>query len=326
MKPMDLRPIALFALALGWAGLAGAAHAPANSTISNTASVQFTVGTVTSSQNSNTDTLTVDELADVAVARQSPSPVTVLGGATNQPIRFRVTNLGNGSEQFDLSANLALGADQFDPTNAEFYIDDGDGVFEPGIDDGAVVTSITLAGETFGDVWLVADIPGAVSDGDLGNVSMAATASQGTGVPGSEIVAAGDGGVDLVFGNSGGTANDTGAYQVSNITITITKASVVTGPLGNQPVPTSTITYTITVTTAGTATATAVAVEDDFPANTTYVLGSMTVNAVAKTDLNDAEAAPTCDSNITNVGGIHCLLGTLTGPTTNTVTFQVTIN
>lgn len=327
MKTFNLKALTLAVAALGYGGLASAAvHAPANSAITNTATVDYLVGgNAQPTVSSNTDSITVDELVDVDVALQSANPVTVLSGAQDQPIRFRITNLGNGSEQFNLSANLALGGDDFDPANAQFYIDDGDGLFEPGAGDGAVVTSITLAAETFGDVWMASDIPVA-ADGDTGDVSVTATSAAGTGAPGSVVAGGGTGGVDLVRGNSGGDDVDTATYQVTDITILVTKSSVVVDPFaGNQPVPGATITYTITVTTSGSGTATAVNVQDDFPANTTYVAGSITVNTVAKTDANDAEAAPACD-NVTNVGGIYCLLGTLTGVTNNTVTFQVTIN
>lgn len=328
MKTPTTRALAFVAAALAYGGLASAAvHAPANTSISNTATVNFTVGATTNSQNSNTDTFTVDELADVDVTRQSPALVTTLSPATAQAILFRVTNLGNGSEQFNLGGSTTLGADQFNTSNLVFYIDDGDGIFEPGAGDGAVVTSITLAAETFGDVWFVSDVPGGQADGDVANINLTATSSHGVGAPGSEQAGNGDGGVGLVFGNSGGDDVDTGAYQVANLTVNFTKSSSISDQFGgSQPVPGATITYTITVTTAGTATATAVNVQDDVPTNTTYVGGSIKVNTVAKTDANDAEAAPACDFNVNNPGGIYCLLGTLTGATNNTVTFQVTIN
>jgi len=328
MNLRTFRALALTAAALAWSGLAAAAvHAPANSSISNTASVTFTVGTSTTSQDSNTDTFTVDELADIDVTRQSAATVTTLSPATAQSILFRVTNLGNGSEQYLLTGNTTLGADQFDTANLVFYVDDGDGLFEPGTDDGLAVTSVTLASQSFDDVWLVSDVPASRADADLANVNLTATSSHGSGVAGSELAGQGDGGSGLVFGTSGGTDTDVGAYQVSNLSFTITKSSSIADPFGgSQAVPGATITYTIVVTTAGTAAATSVGVQDDVPTNTTYVAGSIRVNAVVKTDVADAEAAPACDYDDTNAGGIHCLLGSLSGSTSNTVTFQVTIN
>lgn len=336
-KTYQLLAFAGALLAYGGIASAGTPHAAAGSTISNTASVAFDVGgNPQTPAASNTVNIQVDELLDVDVALQSANPISTLSPATDQPIRYTVTNLGNGSEQFDLTGNLAVGGDQFDPTNLEFYIDDGDNVFEPGAGDGAAVTSITLAGEAIGTVWLAVDIPAALADGDLGNVTMTATSVTAAGVPtsgtaltaGAVYAGGGTGGSDAVIGTSGGTNTDVGGYQVANISFTVTKSSTVVNhpTFGTNPVPGATITYTIVVDTAGSGTATNVVVTDDAPANTTYVAASMTVNTVAKTDANDGEAAPACNFNVTNPGGIHCALGTLTGVTNNTVTFQVTIN
>lgn len=331
---MDLQRLRLltFAVAaLAWGGIAsaGAVHAPAGSTISNTATVDYEIGgTPQPPVDSPTDVINVDELIDVDVTRQSANPVSTLTPATDQPIRFTVTNLGNGAETFDLTGDLAVGGDDFDPTGLQFYIDDGDNVFEPGTGDGAPVTSIALAAETTGTVWFVADIPAALVDGNLGDITMTATSQTGTGAPGTVFAGAGTGGVDAVIGTSGGDDLDVGGYLVANIVFNVTKTSaILSDPLGGtQPIPGAVIEYTITVSTTGSATADNVAVTDDIPTNTTYVAGSITVNTVAKTDAVDAEAAPACDFNSTNPGGIHCGLGSLTGVTSNTVTFQVTIN
>ena len=327
MKPNDIRTLALAAAALAWGGLASAAvHAPANSIISNTATVNYEVsGNPQPPKDSNQEDITVDELIDVSVVRQSANPVTTLTPAADQPIRFEVTNLGNGSEQFDLTGDLAVGGDDFDPTNLAFYVDDGDNLFEPGGDDGAPVTSITLAGEAIGTVWFAADIPAALADGDRGDITMTATANTGSGVAGTVFAGAGTGGVDAVIGNSTGTDTDVGGYLVADITISVTKSSVVDDPFGgNQPVPGATITYTVTVTTAGSGTADLVEIVDDVPANTTYVAASMTLNAIADPDAD--AIGDDCDFNVNNPGGVSCALGSLTGATTNTLTFQVTIN
>jgi uncharacterized repeat protein (TIGR01451 family) len=338
---MNLRTIRMLALAgaaLAYGGLAsaGTPHAPAGSTISNTASVAFDVGgNPQTPASSNTVNIQVDELLDVSVTLQSANPTATLSPAADQPIRFTVTNLGNGSELFNLTANLALGPD-FNPTNLEFYIDDGDNVFEPGAGDGAPVTSITLAGEATGTVWMVTDIPAALADGDIGNITMTATSATAAGAPttgtaltaGAVYTGGGTGGSDAVIGTSNGFDTEAGGYQVANISFTVTKSSAVVNhpTFGTNPVPGATITYTIVVATAGSGTATNVVVTDDAPTDTTYVANSITVNTVAKTDANDGEAAPACNFNVTNPGGIHCALGTLTGVTNNTVTFQVTIN
>ena len=326
MKIFNLRTAAVVVALLGYGGTASAAVlTPANTAISNTASVNFNVGgTPQPAVNSNTDTITVDELVDVDVTRQSATPLVVLSPATDQTHLFRVTSLGNGSEQFNLAGNLSLGGDQFNPTGLELYVDDGDGIFEPGADDGLAVVSVTLAAESFEDIWFSVDIPGPLADNALGNVDLTATSSFGTGAPGSEQAGNGDGGTGLVFGPSSGDDVDTASYQVSNIAFTVTKSSVVLDPFaGSQPVPGATITYTITVSTTGTATATSVVINDDIPANTTFVSASVTYNTVGQSNALDGDF---CDFNISNAGGIYCAVGTLIGITTTTVTFQVTIN
>lgn len=326
MKTFNMRTAAVVAALLCYGGIASAAvHAPANSTITNTANVNFDVGgTPQPTETSNIDTITVDELVDVDVTRQSATPLVVLSPATDQTHLFRVTSLGNGSEQFDLTGNLAVGGDDFDPTGLEMYIDDGDGLFEPGADDGLAITSVTLPAESFEDVWFSVDIPGALADNDTGDVSLTATSSNGTGIAGSELAGLGDGGTGLVFGPSQGDDIDTATYQVSNIAFTVTKSSVVVDPFaGSQPIPGATITYTITVSTTGTATATSVVIDDDIPANTTFVSPSVTYNTVGQSNALDGDF---CDFNVSNPGGIYCAVGALTGVTTTTVTFQVTIN
>jgi len=312
------------ALLLGGGSAAAATHAPANSTIDNTADVTYTVGTSTTTTSSNTDTITVDELVDVAVTRQSASPIGVLTPQANAAILFRVTNLGNGTETYDVTGSITLGGDDFDPTNLEFYLDDGDGLFEPGGDDGAPITDATIGGELFEDLWLVSDIPAARPDGDLADVELTATSSHGTGVAGSAQAGNGDGGVDLVFGTSTGTDTDAGAYEVQDIAFTVVKSSVVDDQFGgNEPIPGATITYTISVTTAGTGTATGVNVTDAIPTNTTYVGASTTYNTVGQSDVADGD---NCDADDTVVGSVFCAVGTVTGATTTTVTFQVTID
>lgn len=327
MNLKTIRLLALAAAALAYGGLASAAvHAPAASTISNTATVNYEVGgNPQPPEDSNQVDITVDELIDVSVVRQSANPVTTLSPASDQPIRFDVTNLGNGSEQFNLTGNLAVGGDDFDPTGLQFYVDDGDNVFEPGAGDGAPVTSITLAGEAVGTVWFVADIPAALNDADTGDITMTATSDTGTGVAGTVFAGAGTSGVDAVIGTSTGADTDVGGYLVANITITVTKASQVDDQFGgNQPVPGATITYTVTVTTAGSGQADNVEIVDAIPANTTYVANSMTLNAVADPDAD--AVGDDCDFGVTTADTVTCTLGSLTGATTNTLTFEVTID
>src|SRR5216110_1288705 len=89
-----------------------AAGVPAGTVINNTAQVAYSVGTVSSSANSNTVSVTVAEILDVVVTLQTPT-VSVSAGDTQQEIVYRVTNTGNGPETFRLVMTSVLGGDDF---------------------------------------------------------------------------------------------------------------------------------------------------------------------------------------------------------------------
>src|SRR3954467_11635839 len=88
----------------------------AGTDIVNPAQVSYSMGAATATATSNTVTVKVAEIVDVAVSRQSPANLPVNGGDTRQEIVFIVTNSGNGSEAFHLAMNSVIGGDDFDPT------------------------------------------------------------------------------------------------------------------------------------------------------------------------------------------------------------------
>ncbi len=94
---------------------AGAVGVAAGTSIDNTAQVTYTVGSVSATATSNTTSVTVAEILDVVVTLQTPS-VPVIAGATQQAMLFRVTNTGNGPENFRLQMASAIGGDEFDPS------------------------------------------------------------------------------------------------------------------------------------------------------------------------------------------------------------------
>ncbi len=77
------------------------------------------------------------------------------------------------------------------------------------------------------------------------------------------------------------------------------------------------------VTNGGTGTATNVVLSDAIPTNTTYVAGSITQDAAAKTDIVDGDNA---DHNGTTAGAVTVTIGSLASSASTTITFQVTIN
>ena len=119
-------------------------YTPAGTSVSNTFTLDYSVGSVPQTQVSPTTAavFTVDRLINVDVAYQAnANDSNVAPNATNERLLFRVTNTSNDTIALDLTTFNETG-DEFNVTvdAIYYYVDDGDGVFEPGGDDGAAQT------------------------------------------------------------------------------------------------------------------------------------------------------------------------------------------
>ena len=128
--------------------------------------------------------------------------------------------------------------------------------------------------------------------------------------------------------NSATVSDDDSAAITSNVvTVTIstnpnlqlTKTSnPATGPLD----PGDSVTYTMIVSNTGSATAEDVLVTDPIPANTGYVLGSLTFDAASQSDPDDGDSA-----HFDAVGNrVVFDIGSLAAGASHTLTFQVTVD
>jgi uncharacterized repeat protein (TIGR01451 family) len=302
-----------------------AAGTAAGTTISNTASATYNdPGGTQQTTPSNTVDLTVDELLNVTVATADPGDVTVVPGTTNRVLSFVVTNTGNGSEAFRLTANGSVGGDQFDPTTTSIVLDtNNNGVYDQGLDTVYIAGSLdpSLAPDTSVRVFILSTIPGSSADLDRGIATLTAAAVTGTGAPGTNFAGQGQGGGDAVVGSSGADDTDDGAYIVQNATVALVKSATVADPFGGtEPVPGAIITYRLVATVSGTGTLTNLTIGDAIPANTTYQLGSITLQSAALSDAADTDAGEFA----TNAVSVR--LGALSGGTSRTITFRVRIN
>jgi uncharacterized repeat protein (TIGR01451 family) len=316
-------------LAFGFASnKAHAVGAPAGTVIDSTAEVSYSVGTVSTTASSNLVSVTVAEILDVVVTAQTPT-VAVSAGDTQQEVRYRITNTGNGTETFRLLVNSVIAGDQFDPTPAtpSIYFDtDASGDLSPG--DTPYVAGgndPVLNADAFVTVLVVNDIPAGVVDTNVGFTRLTADSRTGTGVPGTTFAGQGAGGVDAVAGTTGADSEADSSYVASGITLTAVKSQTVVDQFGgSRPVPGARIDYSVVVGVTGSGTATNAVFTDDIPANTTYVPGTLRLNATALSDGADADAG---DYLATPAARVRVALGALTtasGP--QTVTFAVTIN
>ena len=329
-----LRRVAGLGLALLVFALAPRAVAlgtPVGTVIQNTANVTAVIGGVPVNENASTAT-TVIELLDVDVTLQNASNVLVRPGDIDRVLTFRVTNLGNGVDDYLLGGlSMGLGGD-FDPVFKRIVLDNGNGIFEDGIDADYIAGTndpVLDGNDPANDsiiVFGLNDIPGTTVDDDLGLFRLRADSNAGVGAPGNLIPGGGDGGVDAMIGAGGGSEEDFGTYEVTDLVVAIAKTSTVDdGQGGNQPIPMATITYQLVVSVTGADTAQALVIRDPIPANTTYVADSIVLNGVPQTDANDSPV----DESFFDSGNNEVVigLGDLPGGSPDqTITFQVTID
>ncbi len=273
---------------------------------------------------SNSVTLRVDEILDVSVARNDATYLSVSPASVAQPLSFRITNNGNGNENFRLTGFYNLAGDQFDPTSIQIAIDtNGNGQYDPSVDQTYVpgTNDPLLAPDQSIIAFILGNMPAALNNGDRSFVNLAATATTGSGTPGTAFANLGDAGSDAVVGRTTATARDQSIYVAALVNTQFTKTQTVSDPQGgNTAVPGSIITYILTTRVTGSGQITAATINDAVPAQTTYVSGSLRLNGTAITEAADADAG-----QLSN-GIVQVALGTVSSPATHTVTFQVKLN
>lgn len=321
-----VRRIAICSAALASVLGASSAHATgtlAGTDITNIASATYDSGGTTVNIDSNTVVIRVDELLDVTTVGTDPGDVQTTNGATNVVSTFRVTNTGNGPENFRLTPNVANGGDDFDPTLSQIILDtNGNGVYDPGVDTVYVAGSNDplLQPDQGITVFVLTNIPPTQNNGDRAQVVLTAAAVTGTGAPGTTFAGQGQGGGNAVVGTTGADADGSGFVRVQAAAVALVKSATVVDPFGGTTsVPGSIITYTLVATVSGAGTLNNIAINDPIPAGSQYVANSMTLQTAPLTDVADADAGNFNGTRI-SVG-----LGNVPSGQTRTVTFRVTV-
>jgi hypothetical protein len=262
-----------------------AAGTAAGDTISNTATVGYSIGGVSQTAITSTAaTFLVDAKINLTVS--GGANTDVLPNATAQVSTFTVTNNSNSPLDFSLSLVSAIAGDDFDPTGCAVYVENGTtGGFQSAEDTATYIDE--LAKDASKSVYAVCNIPAGLVDADVANVGLVATAGGDfSGANGIYVATAGvEAGaltetagadtaatVDLVFaddvvaGNTDDTA-DTGngagirnaaasnrnTYTVNIVLPTITKTAVLqcdplNGVTDPKNIPGAITQWTITVT------------------------------------------------------------------------------
>ena len=306
----------------GTTALAGGT--PSGTTVTNTVTLDYTVGGVNQTQVSASATFVVDTKVDHTVTKNADA--STAPGATNRVLAFTLTNTGNGQQGYSLSA--VQGTASVTMTNVRiFRYVNANGAYDSGTD--TLYTSGTNVADVNADgtlrLLIVADTPAGATDGQSAVWWLVARALD----PGTTNVAAQSAGADnkdtiqVVFADidsdAGGT-NDalrdgmfaaSGTFTVAAASLTVTKTStVVSDPLNNttnpKRIPGARVRYTITASNSGSAAAQNVVMTDPIPANTAYVNGSTTFDtgggATPKTDAADVDEV---DYNVTVPGAVR---------------------
>lgn len=277
-----------------------AAGTTAGTTISNTATVNYSVGGATQTPvTSAAATFTVDNIVDMTLNEASAAPTSATANDTNSTTTFTLTNTGNKSQQFRLTAsNQSTGAaspfgggvaDGEDVNNIRIYSDNGTTPNAYDANDtqiGVGAGTITLAVDAPTRILVVADIPGAAVNGQRANVQLTAFATNdGTTAVTSTAGPNNLNGEDIVVNVGNGSAVD--QYAIQSAVITVTKAATVIDdgfgtPAPNaKAIPGATVAYTITITNNGAAAASSLTVTDTLAAATVYVPNTLQLNGSA---------------------------------------------
>lgn len=171
-----------FAVAIvGAAAFATAAHAAgtdAGTTVSNTFTLNYDVGGVSQPPIDNSGiptTFTVDRLIDLTITTLDPA-VNVAPNSTDNPVRYRLTNLGNDNQAYDLS--VATTGSVYTPTNVtiSYYIDlDNDGVLDAGETLQAYSSgspTVDIAPDQNVVVIVESDVPSGTPDGQTATLTL----------------------------------------------------------------------------------------------------------------------------------------------------------
>ena len=286
---------------------------PVGTAIANQAEIAYAVNGIPNTLSSNEDLFVVDRIVDVRTSWQDTESVKVAAGDLKRVLTFVVTNEGNGDDNFTLGYDHNTSSD-FLPTDRELYLDDGDGIFDPAHD--TLVTHISLGHDHNATLFIVANIPDDNSTAPnkrSWEILRATTESNATaGADQSDVV-------DVVIRT--GTDADTGIYEIRDFWLESHK-SVTVHSDDNATHTGTRVTYTIEYLIGGHAaghTITQVLVQDNIPANTVYVPGSLTHDGIGQTDAADGDRGQ-CDGTTVRVDA-----GDISGATHHNITFDIRI-
>ncbi len=291
LKLLALSATAL--MAIGGGGSALAAGTASGTTISNQASVDYKVATISQPTiNSNNYQFVVDNKVNLTVSTDDVAAIAVTPGSNDNVMTFTVTNTGNTTQDFAVSAAALAGGtgafggtDNIDGDTVQVFVDaDASGTYVLATDTGTHINA--LAADASIKVFIVTDFNTGYSDGDIASYYLVAEAriNDGAGTLGGALTetagADTEGSVDIVFADGdgdGGLSNDASRdakhssqddYEIAAANLSFSKSSsVISDPFNNttnpKRIPGAIVEYIIDISNAaGAATATNIVITD----------------------------------------------------------------
>jgi uncharacterized repeat protein (TIGR01451 family) len=337
--------LAIAVLVVSTAGVASAAGTVAGTTVSNTATVNYSVNAVAQPAITGTADFVVDRKIDLTLTAPG-TYVNVTPGTAGNAIPFTLTNTSNAPLDFALAAaNNATdpygGADNFDPTASAVFVDgNANGTFQA-LNDTATVVS-NLAPDASIVVFIVSTIPGGQANASIAAVTMTATAHELGGAAvtqdaGADVAAT----VQTVFADGAGdtdAARDgafskTGAFKVQGANVSVVKTETIVsdpinGAVNPKHIPGAIVQYQVTVTNAAASAvnATTITVTDVMPANVTFQPNTygagqgIQLGGVAQTNAADADQGTFAANTVT------VTIPSLAPGASSVITFRVAVN
>jgi len=312
--------VAVATLALCCGTVARADPTPAGTRVTNIASANFNVDGEQASIKSNSVSTRIGEVLDVHLTPKSGGEAVIpTRPDPNFGIAFTLSNSGNGTEAFIIRGTVPGAA-----ASPSVAVDvDGNGVYDPAVDIDLPSDGRTPALPAGGSLALLLRLP--VAPSQDGTITLSARAVSGSGTPGTFLPGIGDDGSDATVGKTDAVAQADIPFilrsdERDRDPATLTKSQTVVAPDGTDAAVTgATITYRLELATTSRDTLADAEIADRIPTGTRYVPGSIRLNGAATSDAADSDAAQFDGAQI------RVALGDLSQPTTQVVTFQVTI-
>jgi hypothetical protein len=282
--------VALATVVLGSIGISGQAFAQntlSGTTVTNTATVNYSVSSIAQTPINAVAEFKVDTIIDLSVA-PVVSSVTFTPGQTGVLKTFTVNNTSNIDSNFNLVA-VNLSGDGFNMYSPGTTTDgisirvdgNGNGTYAAGTDTATSITGLAARTGSIA-VFVIGDVPVSATNGQTANIQLDATAINPADSNAWTTTAGADGVMTVETVVRKVTTNATNGFVIASAALSVSKLSrVIWDPISlttnPKAIPAAIMEYEITVTNAlGAQPATVTSISDPVPANTAFKAGEYT--------------------------------------------------